>query len=72
METLSTTIEVMDALGGTSAVAKLTARNYPAAFAWRRANRFPSNTFLVLTSALAKKGKTAPKSLWRMPEAVAA
>lgn len=72
METLSTTIEVMDALGGTSAVAKLTGRTYAAAFNWRKAKRFPTNTFLVINSALAKKGKSAPKMLWRMPEAVAA
>ena len=68
MDQLSTTREVMDVLGGTSAVAKLTGRTYAAAFNWLDFKTFPTNTYLVMTDALAAKGKTAPASLWGMVE----
>lgn len=68
METLSTTVDVIEALGGTSVVAELTGRTYPAAFNWRRFDKFPANTFVVMNRALAAKGKSAPASLWGMAE----
>jgi hypothetical protein len=68
MDQLSTTREVMEALGGTSAVAKLTGRTYPAAFNWLDFKTFPSNTYVAMTTALAAQGKTAPASLWGMVE----
>lgn len=70
MDQLSTTREVMDALGGTSAVAKLTGRTYSAAFNWLILKTFPANTYVALTDALAEKGKTAPASLWGMKQPV--
>jgi hypothetical protein len=66
MDQLSTTVEVIEALGGTTAVAALTGRTYPAAFNWRGATRFPANTYITITRALEAKGKTAPPSLWGM------
>lgn len=66
MDQLSTTREVMDVLGGTTAVAKLTGRTYAAAFNWLDFKTFPSNTYVAMTDALAAKGKTAPASLWGM------
>ena len=66
---LTTTAAVMDELGGTEAVARLTGRNYKAAFAWRAFTAFPANTFLVLNAALKERGHTAPLSLWRMASA---
>ncbi|MGE0278443.1 MAG: hypothetical protein AB7R40_23855 [Nitrospiraceae bacterium] len=68
MDQLSTTREVMEALGGTSAVAKLTGRTYAAAFNWLDFKTFPSNTYVAMTEALAAKGKTASASLWGMVE----
>lgn len=69
MQVLSSATEVMDALGGTLPVAELTGRKYSAAFNWRAFNRFPPDTFVVMSEALALIGKSAPASLWRMVEA---
>jgi hypothetical protein len=66
--TLTTTREVAAALGGTKAVANLTGRKYSAAANWVQNKRpqFPTNTYVVLSAALASIGKTAPPSLWGM------
>lgn len=66
MDVLSTASEVMDALGGNSAVAEITASKPKAVWNWRKDNFFPSNTYVALTEALSAKGKTAPASLWGM------
>jgi hypothetical protein len=66
MAELKTTVAVMEALGGTDAVAQLTGRKYSAAFNWRGFDTFPPDTFLVLTDALEAKGHSAPAHLWRM------
>ena len=58
----------MHALGGTRAVAELTGRRYTAAAHWLKFKAFPSNTYLVLKSALYAKGYVAPDSLWGMTE----
>ena len=63
---LSTTGEVIDALGGVPAVSELTGSTYKAVFNWKGFDNFPSKTYLVMTGALASKGKTAPASLWGM------
>lgn len=70
-QNLTSAVEVIDALGGTSAVADLTHRKYTAAFNWRSFNAFPPNTYIVMTGALAAIGKTAPASLWGMVAAEA-
>jgi hypothetical protein len=62
--TFHSTIEVIDALGGT-----LTGRTYNAAFNWRSAGKFPCNTYLKMQAALAAHGHNAPASLWGMAEA---
>jgi len=66
MEELSTTSEVMDALGGNLAVAELTGSKPKAVWNWRGFETFPSNTYVAMTEALLAKGKTAPASLWGM------
>jgi len=71
MNRLSSTTEVMDALGGTSAVAKLTGRKVSAASNWHSFAAFPANTFLVMQAALGAKGLEAPASLWGMVECAA-
>lgn len=63
---LTTTAEVIDALGGVSPVAALTGRKYGAAFNWKGFAKFPADTFLVLQDALRARGMTAPSSLWGM------
>ncbi len=73
--TLTTTREIMAALGGTQAVANLTGRKYSAASNWllESKGQFPPNTFVVMNAALASIGKSAPASLWGMkiPETAA-
>lgn len=66
MQELGTTKDVMDALGGTAEVAKLTKRTYNAAHNWRAFSTFPSNTYVAMNGALDEKGLRAPASLWGM------
>lgn len=63
---LTTTTDVIEELGGTSAVAELTGSTYAAVFNWRGFETFPSKTFLVMEKALAAKGRSAHPSLWGM------
>jgi hypothetical protein len=63
---LLTTNAVIDALGGTRLVAKLTGRGQSAASNWRWAMQFPPNTYLTMTKALEAKGLFAPAWLWDM------
>jgi hypothetical protein len=65
---LTTTAEVMAALGGTTAVARLTNRKVTAASNWQSFDKFPANTFVVMTEALRRIGRSAPPSLWGMVE----
>ena len=58
----------MDALGGNTAVAEITGRTAKAVSNWRKFSSFPSNTFVILKSALALKGHVAPDTLWGMTE----
>lgn len=58
---------VIDALGGTKAVAELTKRGATAPCNWRRRQMFPPATFPVLMSALEAIDHTAPKHLWWKP-----
>lgn len=58
--------EVVKALGGTSAVARLTGRKPQNVSNWKASGHFPPNTFTTLTKALEDRGCTAPPSLWRI------
>jgi hypothetical protein len=67
MVILESVREVIDALGGLAAVAKLTGVDPGTASAWQtRLGYFPPKTFLVVRKALAKRGLSAPASLWKM------
>ena len=65
-EQLKTTSEVMDALGGNSAVAEITGSTVKAVWNWRGFETFPSNTYVAMTEALLQKGMSAPATLWGM------
>ena len=73
MNTLNTTDDVIDALGGTSAVARLLGVSPPVVHNWRGRvrGRFPAETYVVLTAALKDIGTSAPDRLWGMYSAAA-
>ena len=62
---LSSTVEVMQALGGIGAVAELTGSGYSAAENWSRSETFPARFFLVMWLELLARGFSAPPSLWK-------
>lgn len=65
---LKTVNEVISELGGFDGVKDLTNRNSPSVVPmWKHRNKFPPNTFTVMSAALAAKGARAPASLWGMP-----
>lgn len=66
MNELVTTSEVIDALGGTTRVARLTGRKLAAVSNWRDKASFPPATFLVMQHELRDVGASAPVSLWNM------
>jgi hypothetical protein len=68
MTNLQSTSEVVDELGGTAEVARLTSTTYKAVSNWRSFDRFPANTYLIIQAELSKRGKSAPDSLWAMRE----
>ncbi len=68
LRTLNTAAKVMEVLGGNRGVQQLTGRTANAVCNWRAFKRFPSNTYVAMTSALKASGYTAPPSLWRMVE----
>lgn len=63
---LTNTSEVMAALGGVRAVAALTNRKPGAAWNWTKSPTFPSATYFVMQTELARLGHSAPPSLWGM------
>lgn len=71
MPVLETVDSVIEALGGSMAVVRLTGRSRQAVTNWRAAGAFSSATFLVMTTALAATGRRASPRLWRMDEPVA-
>lgn len=61
---LTTVDEVIDALGGTSVVAKMTRRSLSAVSNWRAEQRINPRCFQMMITALLEKGFTAEGSLW--------
>ena len=66
---LTSLTEVIDTLGGVAPVAKLTKSSAPAVCNWVQFGRFPAKTYVVMTTALRRKRRSAPASLWGMTEA---
>jgi hypothetical protein len=68
MDSLVTTGEVIDALGGTAAVARMLGRSMTVVSNWKAGGCFPSNTYVVFQLELSKLNAAAPDRLWRMIE----
>lgn len=68
-DSLTNAGDVIDALDGTTAVARLTRRKPQHVTNWRASGRLPSATYLILMQALGARGKTAPAALWGIDEA---
>ena len=68
MPEMTTTTDIIDALGGTHAVARLTSSSPTAVSNWKATGVFPSNTYLLLKQELVRCGITAPDNLWSMRE----
>ncbi len=64
VEELKTVDAVLDALGGTRAVAELFGRTDPAISNWRKAEQFPAYTYPVIRNELQKIDRCAPEALW--------
>lgn len=67
-EPLPTASAVIDALGGTAAVARIAERTMQSVTNWRAANRLPAETYLVLQAALKQRKLKAPADLWGIRE----
>lgn len=69
MEKLASASDVIDALGGTAKVRALTGRKHAQSVSnWRKSDRLPPDTFVVMSAELKRLGKAAPGSLWQMVE----
>ena len=65
--TFASTIDVIETLGGTAAVAALTGRLPGAASNWLNSDHFPANTYVIMRDALQALGYEAePLWLWDM------
>jgi hypothetical protein len=61
--------QVIDALGGTQAVADLFGLRYGVVWNWR-IRGLPADTYAVMQRALAQEHLTAPDGLWSQRESV--
>ncbi len=62
----TSTTQVIEALGGTAAVAALTGRLPSAVSNWHGLDHFPSNTYVIMWKALQALELEAPDWLWDM------
>lgn len=70
LKILETAADVIDALGGSTAAARLAGGGARVnnSTNWRATGRLPARTFLTFRSRLAELGATAPASLWGIDE----
>jgi len=61
---LTTTREVVDVLGGVTAVATMTKEARGTVANWPRFKTFPQRFHFFMTLELAERGHTAPPELW--------
>lgn len=71
MKELTSADEVIDALGGTFAVARIAALGIkPQGVSnWRQRKRLPAEKYLLISAELRQRGFSAPASLFGIPEA---
>jgi hypothetical protein len=55
---------IIEVLGGTAEVSRLTRRQMAQVARWKRWNSFPPQTYLIMTQALAARGYVALPGLW--------
>jgi hypothetical protein len=67
MKKVETPAQVIDALGGTRAVATLLKEHYPTVWIWRERG-FPATHYKLFSRILSKYRVTAPASLWGQRE----
>ena len=65
MEPLASTSEVIDALGGTAAVARLTGRTMQAVSNWRERGFFTAAAYEPINKALNEAGLRASLCIWK-------
>lgn len=70
MELLTTVDAVINAVGGTSAAARLTKRKPQHVSNWRYEKRIAAETFLIFMDELEKLKLTAPAKLWGITDPV--
>lgn len=66
LQIIKTIPDVIKELGGIEKVRELTGRGQSAVLMWKHRNRFPSKTYATIQTALQKRGRIAPNSLWDM------
>ena len=66
MQLMTKTSTIINALGGTVAVAKMFKINPTTVSYWKSHNYFPANSYLMLKDVLAKRRIQAPDRLWAM------
>jgi hypothetical protein len=67
---LTTFDGVVGAIGGMSALARLTGRRLTAVSNWRhKRGLFPAETYFVITAELARRGFSVERNLWGFEEA---
>ena len=68
MRELHSAAEVIDALGGTAATARIAGRKDQHVSNWRASGRLPADTFLILQAELRERTLSAPPSIWGIRE----
>jgi hypothetical protein len=68
MRKLRSVREVLDELGGNTAVARMLNYSTHRVAMWLGKGSFPSNTYVVMRKALSGHRATAPDTLWKMVE----
>jgi hypothetical protein len=63
---LTTTSQVIDALGGNAKAAELLGVGYTSITNWRMFNRFPAVTYVQIQHQLKQRRLAASDKLWRM------
>ncbi|MBM3553598.1 MAG: hypothetical protein FJX45_18075 [Alphaproteobacteria bacterium] len=60
----TTTGDVIDALGGSDEVSRITGRGNNSVSNWRVTGKFPTSSYFLFKNALAAIGATADDALW--------